>query len=307
MVAMLNRDKGLDVEIDCLLCETAARLSMPCLVFKIGESAAPDFTGSKIGGLPLAPDGFMWPHDGEGRPLALLAQVRCGDLRGLAGFPDDGVVQLFVRADGVEWGLGPRGAGDDADGFRVLYWDDESLQDAHCAARAPEGACGRLPFRRSCWRIEFAPEPETQALPTCDWRFDELFLRHWDAVHPELPLCGKREANPWCVPRFLNVFEYGGDEGEWLESWGWNPDVPCDQVGGFPSFRQTDPRAWPGLESQRLRRYDTVLFQLDSQHGDGVTAPSIMWGDAGVACFMINGEDLARRDFSRVMYTWDCM
>lgn len=31
-----------------------------------------------------------------------------------------------------------------------------------------------------------------------------------------------------------------------------------------------------------------------------------MWGDMGVANFFIRREDLLRRDFSRVWYTWDC-
>jgi len=31
-----------------------------------------------------------------------------------------------------------------------------------------------------------------------------------------------------------------------------------------------------------------------------------MWGDAGVANFFINSADLINKDFSRVMYNWDC-
>ncbi len=32
----------------------------------------------------------------------------------------------------------------------------------------------------------------------------------------------------------------------------------------------------------------------------------IMWGDMGVAGFFINYEDLKRKDFSKVLYNWDC-
>ncbi len=32
----------------------------------------------------------------------------------------------------------------------------------------------------------------------------------------------------------------------------------------------------------------------------------IMWGDAGVANFFIEEEDLKNKRFDRVMYNWDC-
>ncbi|MBO7381562.1 MAG: DUF1963 domain-containing protein, partial [Neisseriaceae bacterium] len=39
--------------------------------------------------------------------------------------------------------------------------------------------------------------------------------------------------------------------------------------------------------------------QIDSKNG-------IMWGDAGVGNFFITADDLKKRDFSRVLYNWDC-
>ena len=42
-----------------------------------------------------------------------------------------------------------------------------------------------------------------------------------------------------------------------------------------------------------------LLLQLDSDD-------QMMWGDVGVGGFFIAPEDLAKADFSRVMYTWDC-
>jgi uncharacterized protein ywqG len=32
----------------------------------------------------------------------------------------------------------------------------------------------------------------------------------------------------------------------------------------------------------------------------------LMWGDSGVANFFITPEDLAKRDFSRVAFVFDC-
>ncbi|MBF1069181.1 MAG: DUF1963 domain-containing protein, partial [Prevotellaceae bacterium] len=51
-------------------------------------------------------------------------------------------------------------------------------------------------------------------------------------------------------------------------------------------------------------RYDTLLFQLDSETVD--EEEITMWGDCGVGNFFINCEDLKRLDFSNVVYNWDC-
>ena len=32
-----------------------------------------------------------------------------------------------------------------------------------------------------------------------------------------------------------------------------------------------------------------------------------MWGDAGVANFFISEQDLKNKDFTNVVYNWDCM
>ncbi|WP_368500184.1 DUF1963 domain-containing protein [Kingella sp. (in: b-proteobacteria)] len=48
-----------------------------------------------------------------------------------------------------------------------------------------------------------------------------------------------------------------------------------------------------------------MLLQLDSDAGDdGID--KVLWGDAGVANFFITPEDLQLRDFSHVLFTWDC-
>ena len=63
------------------------------------------------------------------------------------------------------------------------------------------------------------------------------------------------------------------------------------QVVGYPFFTQSDPRSVDDGE--------ILLFQLNS-------VKDIMWGDAGVANFFIDREALKNRDFSHVMYNWDC-
>ncbi|PPD43605.1 MAG: hypothetical protein CTY15_09595 [Methylocystis sp.] len=65
------------------------------------------------------------------------------------------------------------------------------------------------------------------------------------------------------------------------------------RLGGYPSFTQSDPREYqPNLG-------DFTLLTIDTTDG-------IMWGDTGVAQFLMDEKALARRDFSQVAYNWDC-
>ncbi len=64
------------------------------------------------------------------------------------------------------------------------------------------------------------------------------------------------------------------------------------KMGGYAFFTQDDPR------SEEQRDY-LLLLQIDSDK-------DICWGDAGVANFFIHPDDLRKKDFSKVMYNWDC-
>jgi uncharacterized protein YwqG len=66
------------------------------------------------------------------------------------------------------------------------------------------------------------------------------------------------------------------------------------RLGGYPTFVQDDPRG-----HSRKPFGDRALLTMDTTDG-------LMWGDSGAAQFLIRAEDLARRDFSRVTYNWDC-
>lgn len=68
------------------------------------------------------------------------------------------------------------------------------------------------------------------------------------------------------------------------------------KLGGYPFFTQEDPRAY-----EEYTEYDTLLLQIDTEEDLG-----IMWGDAGVANFFIAKENVTKRDFSKVLYNWDC-
>lgn len=67
------------------------------------------------------------------------------------------------------------------------------------------------------------------------------------------------------------------------------------KIGGYAYFTQSDPR------DEKEDRSDWVLLlQIDSQGND------IVWGDVGVGNFFIHPDALKRKDFSNVLYNWDC-
>lgn len=72
-----------------------------------------------------------------------------------------------------------------------------------------------------------------------------------------------------------------------------NTGVTPIRLGGYADFTQDDPRGHhPSLG-------DVDLATVGTTSG-------ILWGDVGVAQFFIHRADLDRRDFSNVVYTWDC-
>ena len=73
------------------------------------------------------------------------------------------------------------------------------------------------------------------------------------------------------------------------------PKFPCHQMLGYPYFTQEDPRY-----NKKFAEYDTLLLQIDSE------GEYVMWGDAGVGNFFIRRQDLVDKNFSDVLYNWDC-
>ncbi len=64
------------------------------------------------------------------------------------------------------------------------------------------------------------------------------------------------------------------------------------KLGGYPGTTQDYP-----IDAETGK--DVLLLQISC--GEHIT-----WGDGGLANFFISAEDLARGDFSRVLYNWNC-
>ena len=89
------------------------------------------------------------------------------------------------------------------------------------------------------------------------------------------------------------------DDVEKLESGLQMHNSAAHKMLGYAFFTQEDPRY-----IKKYENYDTLLLQLDSE-SDG-NGDLILWGDAGVGNFFITKKALEEKDFSNVMYNWDC-
>lgn len=237
---------------------------------------------SKIGGAFYVPKG-MEPPKCEDDDLYLLAQINFGEIEqidSLSAFPKKGLLQIFI-------------GGDDLYGCNL---DDMTRQDR--------------------WRIRFFEElpKEPDILP------EQIYEPEW-TENTYLPLASKEtqyrlkaEAaqqvisiedyrmasylKKYCADLIPEDLESLWDlDDEALDALNEIIDIPFEcQIGGFPYFTQSDPREYM-KEEENIPKI--LLFQLD-------TAEDIMWGDVGVGNFFITEEDLKKKDFSKVYYTWDC-
>ncbi|MEP1585842.1 MAG: DUF1963 domain-containing protein [Tateyamaria sp.] len=68
--------------------------------------------------------------------------------------------------------------------------------------------------------------------------------------------------------------------------------------GGHPAFDQGDVRR------SDERDLSAVLFQMGYQPDDN--GWDVCWGDAGQATFLTTENDLLQKDFTKILYNWDC-
>ncbi|WP_130860651.1 YwqG family protein [Gracilibacillus phocaeensis] len=222
---------------------------------------------SKFGGNPYFPLTMEYPKTPKGHPLRLLAQINFADLpEPLPSFPPKGILQFYI--DGSDDMLGLDIDGDlNQSGYRVLFHDN--------VIEGEEALLQNFSFLdqqdSDMFPVEaelaLSFEPGFEPLSTGDFRSRETYA----AILEEL------DGNDALEDAFYETFDSSGH-----------------RIGGYPFFIQGDPRDFGDFQEST-----TLLLQLDSDD-------DIMWGDVGVANFFISKEDLEKRDFSKVLYNWDC-
>ncbi|MCI8869765.1 MAG: DUF1963 domain-containing protein [Lawsonibacter sp.] len=265
-----------------ILAEIQRQTACPCYEIELRPGAAPGLTDSKFGGLPYWDPALPYPEDRNGEKLILLAQINFDQFPPEPPLPPGGMLQFFAGGGdlfGMDWSCPDR-----PDGFRVVYHRriDPSVTPERLAAL-------HLPTHREPAYFPVLRETavslrrSTAWMGPADGRFDAVFARAFQAVTGRAPAQGENFMDVLGDEdvRFLLAALSGGGH----------------RLLGYPSFTQGDPR--PADSPCRA-----LLFQMDSDFADGTDY--VMWGDAGAGHFFIRPEDLERRDFSRVYYTWDC-
>lgn len=222
---------------------------------------------SSFGYYPCLPKYFPYPVDADDNYMFPLTQINCNELPPLVNYPNTGYVQFYISTNDV-YGLGFDDPFEQSN-FRVLYFTNEEVQDFKTDFSFLEAALNneyKPVYKPHTWKFSLKDEYFGMA----DARFDEEGRQKLEEVISRYPtVANELEDYVW------NNFESNGH-----------------RMGGYAFFTQTDPR-------HNEKDDYILLLQIDSDK-------EIMWGDVGVANFFIRSEDLARKDFSHVLYNWDC-
>lgn len=271
--------------------EIRKRTEKDAYALTLNKERQPGIFDSKFGGVPYWDKSKEYPVDGDGKKMMLLAQINFEQMFERVErdelLPKKGILQFFIALDEV-YGMEFEEQ-DEQKSFRVVYHEN-----VDCHVTREEVEAMDIPLSTSPEEEEYSPIWVEAALEIrrtkvymgdSDYRFEKLFQ---DIVSERLG----EECQGQSLYQLLddeaydNMVEELGNENHWLL--------------GYPYFTQSDPREY----EEKYRYYDTLLFQMDSDYGE--EEDDILWGDAGVANFFMNREDLKNRNFDKVLYNWDC-
>lgn len=247
--------------------------ALPAVYLDIA-AGAPEPGGCRLGGPAFLADGEAWPSDRNGDPMVFLAQIDFSAIPAIADFPRSGLLQVFIATNDI---FGCNFDDPLAGDIRIIWREQQGAGGLHYGEAVPDRLkrLGQpydvVPFLNKAFPdgVRLVGRAADMTPTGADWRF----IAQSDA------LVGNAKSD--ALDAFCRERDKEGGEG-------------VHHIGGYPIFTQTDPR-----RRGRFEDYDRVLLRLSSDD-------YIQWGDVGEACFLIRREDLLARDFSRVLYNWDC-
>lgn len=222
---------------------------------------------SSFGFYPCLPKNFPYPTDDKGNLMYPLAQINCNHLPWLDNFPRSGYLQFYIATDDI-YGLNFDNQQEQR-GFRILYFTNDEVKDYKTD----------FSFLKDVIDYKYSPvhKPHTLGFTLKDEYFGLLDVRYEDQRLFDLE---------------ETAFKYPSIAKE-LDDYVWDKfESNGHKMGGYAYFTQSDPR-------HNENEDYILLLQIDSDK-------HIMWGDVGIANFFIHPDDLAAKDFSKVMYNWDC-
>ncbi len=248
-----------------------AEHALPAAELVLTGDAPNTAAGSRIGGAVWLPEGASWPVDRSGKRMTFLAQIDFAEMPRLPDYPVSGVVQFFIARDDL---YGANFENPQQSDFKVVYHEDVS-------------GPGRLETGPVSAGVRYVDDfsPLAPAMVTRGVKLAATAITH----KPEIgqwqfhEAIGKDLAEAEHDALYDDVYN---DDARYESNW---------RVGGHPEFTQSDWRY-----DTEYRDVDRVLLQLWTSNG------VMMWGDSGQGHFAMRREDLLKRDFSKVFYSWDC-
>lgn len=222
---------------------------------------------SKFLGKPYWPKSYPYPVDINGQPLTLLAQINFSETPKLKDYPEDGILQFFISPTHDVYGVNFDDWFDQSF-FRVMY--HEKVDEKEIESNLPT-----FDYKDEDWYAPITAEHKLtfslgeEYVSAEDYRFKEFFGSNFYEFMEQHP-------NEKLWNRFHEIASSIGHK-----------------IGGYAYFTQRDPR------ENNYKDY-VLLLQIDS------IGEEICWGDSGVAGLFISKENLKNKDFSRILYTWDC-
>ena len=263
-----------------LLAEVIKRLSKIDIYSIKIESKTDRIFDSKIGGIPYWSPDKNYPINSSGNKLYLLAQVNFEEEKVDFPLPKSGILQFFIDDDL----FGMNSDQTKQDNFRVVY--HETI-DYNMTKEAVEklGAIDTKKAESFPINDEYkiSLHKGTDYVGLCDINFHKFFALAYKEVY------NKNLAED---ERYDDVL--GNDEIYDLEN-ELETNESRHKMLGYSFFTQEDPR-----NNEKYKDYDTLLLQIDSE------GKYVLWGDVGVGNFFISKKALEEKDFSNVLYNWDC-
>lgn len=211
------------------------------------------------------------PVSDNGVQMKLLAAIFFSELPSNNIFPQKGVLRFYITPDEYYGADFDNFTLNVQKGFKVIFDEDEEKFDTYhcCSAEVP------FPVNGS-----YTPKFYIQDdfLLFCDYRFEKTF----DKIVSE-----KENTILSIEDKFNEEFiEKIYDEHH--------------KLSGCSCFAQEDIRDY----GNEYAKYDFLLLQLVSDYDN--KQEKTMFGDAGVCNFFIPSQNLKNKDFSDILYTWDC-
>lgn len=280
------------------------RTAMTAYSLKEARKEVPTLFDTKVGGVPYWDPEREYPVDPNGKKMVLLAQINLDKDPMEDLIPGGGMLQFFGAADEIfrmEYG-----SRENPDFCRIVYHsqvDYDISREELIELGVPDSTkCyeGHTPVSGEAL---MKVEKRTVYMGMEDYRFFEVMQ---EVIGEEFGMktggdmdqdnSQAEEARDFHSDflDFLDEEETGEMEDEFSNDGFW--------IFGYPAFASN--RKDPRQENKVLRKYDRLLFQFDVHYlSDDYYFRAD--NECGIAQFFIRSEDIANRDFGKVMYHWE--